>query len=338
MTSNEFPPVQQRLMAYVRRHFQPGLNHYRVARLTGDASMRQYFRYTSDSQDSFVLAAYPEPFDPESFNYKQIYDVLTSIEVPVPRILDLEGDLGIVLQEDLGNVTLQEYLMTAAPRQRRTRIREAIDHIVQIQRRGSRRVKPAYEVASLAFDQEKLDWELAFFRRHYLRNYRQFGERNFSGLEEECGRVASELSALPRVLCHRDYHVRNLMLFRDRLHVIDFQDARWGPASYDLASLLKDSCELSAAEVDEYLDYFMKNAGVEQSLDEFRRQFHLMVVQRLLKALGTFGYQVFVLENFIYEQYMPGSLHRALLSLDFLGSFPVIQRLVESELAGGVGA
>ena len=333
MTSKEFPPIQQRLMTYVRRHFQPGFNHYRIAKLIGDASMRQYFRYTSDSHDSFVLAAYTEPFDPESFNYKQIYDLLTSIDVPVPRILDLEGELGIVLQEDLGNVTLQEYLMTAAPRQRGMRIREAIDYIVQIQRRGSRRVMPGYEAASLAFDQEKLDWEFAFFRRHYLRNYRQFGERNFSGLKEECGRIASGLSALPRVLCHRDYHVRNLMWFRDRLYVIDFQDARWGPVSYDLASLLKDSVELSAREVDEYLDYFLKSAGLEEALDEFRRQFHLMVIQRLLKALGTFGYQVFVRENFIYEQYMPGSLHRTLLSLDFLGDFPVIQRLVESELA-----
>ncbi len=334
MTPGDFPPIQQRLMDYIRRRFQPGFNHYRVTKLIGDASTRQYFRYTADSEESFVLAAYPEPFDPESFNYKQMYDVLTSIEVPVARILDLQGDLGIVLQEDLGNVTLQEYLMTASPRQRRMRIREAIDHIIRIQQQGSGRVKPAYEAAGLAFDREKLDWEFAFFRRHYLGNYRQFEETDFPGLEEECGRIASQLSALPRVLCHRDYHVRNLMLFRDRLHVIDFQDARWGPVSYDLASLLKDSCELSPAEVDGYIDYFLRSAGMEQSLDEFRRQFHLMVVQRLLKALGTFGYQVFVLNNFIYEQYMPGSLHRTRLSLEYLGSFPVIQSLVESELTG----
>ena len=333
MTSREFPPIQQRLMTYVRRQFQPGFNHFRVAKLIGDASMRQYFRYTSDSRDSFVLAAYPEPFDPENFNYKQIYDLLTSIEVPVPRILDLEGELGIVLQEDLGNLTLQEYLMTATPPQRQERIREAIDHIVRIQSRGSGRVLPGYEAASLAFDREKLDWEFAFFRRHYLRNYRQFAKRNFSGLQEECDRIALELSTLPRVLCHRDYHVRNLMVFRNRLHVIDFQDARWGPTSYDLASLLKDSCELPAREVDEYLDYFLKNAGLEATWDQFQRQFHLMVVQRLFKALGTFGYQVVVRENFIYEQYMPGSLHRTLLSLDFLGDFPVIQRLIESELS-----
>ena len=58
MTANESSPIQQRLMTYVVRHFRPGLNHYRVAKLIGDASVRQYFRYTSNKQDSSILAAY----------------------------------------------------------------------------------------------------------------------------------------------------------------------------------------------------------------------------------------------------------------------------------------
>ncbi len=333
MTASELPPIQQRLMTYVRRHFRPGFNHYRVVKLVGDASMRQYFRYTSEKRDSCILAAYPEPFDPAHFNYKQIYDVLTSIGVPVPTILDLDGPLGIVLQQDLGNITLQEHLIGADPAERKIRIREAIDHIATIQRLGSPRVLSHHQAAHLSFDEEQLEWEFAFFRRHYLRNYRQFERTDLPGLGEECSRIAVELSALPRLLCHRDYHVRNLMIFEDRLYLVDFQDARWGPASYDLASLLKDSCELAATEVDGYIDYFLERAEVAPTREQFRRQFHLMVVQRLLKALGTFGYQVFVRENYLYEQYMAGSLHRTLLSLNYLESFPTIRHLVESELA-----
>jgi aminoglycoside/choline kinase family phosphotransferase len=333
MTPPDFPPVQQRLMTYVRRHFQPGFNHFQVVKLVGDASMRQYFRYRGGDRESFVLAAYPEPFDPENFNYKQVYDLLTGIEVPVPEILDLDGELGIVLQKDLGNLSLQEHLMTASPRERQARLREAIGHMVTIQRHGSRRVLPGTEAFTSSFDREKLNWEFAFFRRHYLRNYRGLEDRKVEGLEPECSRIAGELSELPRVLCHRDYHVRNLLLFQDRLYLIDFQDARWGPAAYDLASLLKDSCELPAGEVEDYIDYFLERSGRRPDVREFRREFHLMAVQRLLKALGTFGYQVFVRENHIYEQYMPGSLHRALLSLDWLGDFPVLRRLVTSELA-----
>ena len=333
MPANESPPIQQRIMTYVVRHFRPGFKHYRVAQLIGDASVRQYFRYTSDKQDSSILAAYPKPFDPAHFNYKQIYDLLVSIGVPVPKILDLDGELGIVLQQDLGNVTLQEHLLTAGEGERKIRIREAIDHIVRIQRQGSPRILPHYQATGLAFDREKLEKEFAFFQIHYLRNYRQLEENNFPSLGKEYSRIAVELAALPLVLCHRDYHVRNLMLFKDKLYVIDFQDARWGPSSYDLASLLKDSCKLAATEVEKYIDYFLADADLEETQDQFRRHFHLMVVQRLLKALGTFGYQVSVCKNFLYEQYMPGSLHRTLLSLDFLGDFPTIRHLVESELA-----
>jgi N-acetylmuramate 1-kinase len=149
--------------------------------------------------------------------------------------------------------------------------------------------------------------------------------------------VARELAAYPRFLCHRDYHVRNLMLKNEELFIIDFQDARQGPASYDLVSLLRDSIQLSAEEVDWFVDYYLSrvSGGVSPSLRErmeFRRQFDLMSIQRLLKALGTYGYQITQRGNFIYEQYVTGSLHRASLALRSIGEFPYIQTLVEGEV------
>ena len=123
------------------------------------------------------------------------------------------------------------------------------------------------------------------------------------------------------------------MVHRDRLYLIDFQDARWGPPAYDLVSLLKDSYDLHPKEVEEYLDYFLSRRNLDSSEKQFRREFHLMAVQRLSKALGTFGYQVFVRNNFIYEQYMVGSLRRLLLSLEYLDDFPKIRKLTEAELA-----
>ena len=325
-------------MMFVRREFQPGFNHYSVTKLIGDASMRQYFRYTSNSRESFILAAYPEPFDPDNFSYSQIYELLRNISIPVPEILKLDGPLGIVLQEDLGNVTLQKWLMRATTAQRRDKFRQAIDYIVTMQRAGSPLIAPHYQAASLAFDRDKLLWEFGFFRKHYLQNYRRLAEDNFPGLDGEFRRISEELAALPRFLCHRDFHVRNLMVHGDQLYSIDFQDARWGPATYDLVSLLKDSCDLPTQEVEDYLNYYLDRSELQPSSQQFRRHFHLMAVQRLSKALGTFGYQVFVRENFLYEQYMAGSLHRILLSLDHLSDFPSIQRFIESELANRSGS
>ncbi len=342
MTEPVFPPIQQRLMEFIRRRFEPGFNHYNVTKLVGDASARQYYRYFSDDGESYILAAYPEPFDPGKFSYKEIYDLLQEIEVPVPEILQMDGPLGIVLQEDLGNDSLQKIFRVAGEKQRLLLLKTSIDHIVAIQWRGTRAFRPEYEGFSLAFDEAKLKWEFDFFRKHYLGNYRRQPWDQSEVLDPEFQRIAAELASYPRILAHRDFHVRNMMVKQGILYVIDFQDARWGPPSYDLASLLKDSLELDDDTVAEAVEYYLDQVsraefvGLDPHVFDpaaFRRQFHLMCIQRLLKALGTYGYQIKVRENFIYEQYMAGSLHRALLSLEVLPEFPAIRRMVESELA-----
>ncbi len=332
MTEEKFPPIQQRLMEFIRREFHPGFNHYNVSKLIGDASSRQYFRYVTDSRKSFILAAYPEAFDPERFSYRQIYSLLREIGIPVPRILNLDGALGIVLQEDLGNDTLQRHFLEADELERKRRLRDSIDYIGRIQAEGSRRLQPGYEAAKLAFDEEKLNWEFSFFARQYLHNYRGFEDSAYAPLLEEFDRIAAELASAPRVLCHRDYHIRNLMLKDGKIYVIDFQDARWGPASYDLVSLLKDSIELSPGEVADHKSYYLSLTETGLTPRDFDRQFHLMSIQRLIKAQGTYAYQVIVRENFIYEQYMAGSLHRTQMALDALPEFPAIRKLVDAEL------
>jgi len=334
MPEKEFAPVQQRLMEFIRDEFRTGFNHSSVAKLIGDASSRQYFRYVTESEESCILATYPEPFRPESFSYKQIYDLFDKIGVPVPRIFRIDGDLGIVLQEDLGDQTLQHHFLTAEPDELTSRLKEAIGYVVQIQEDGTQGLSPECEGFRLAFDEEKLNWELWFFRCHYIEDYRGLKLEYEAELIEESERVSQELAAAPRVLCHRDYHIRNLMLKDDRLFVVDFQDARWGPASYDVASLLKDSIELSTELVQELVEYYLEARASSLDRTSFNREFHLMCIQRLLKALGTYGYQVAVRENLIYEQYMSGSLRRVLMSLQQVPEFPAIERFVESELAG----
>ncbi len=326
-------PIQQRLMEFIRREFRPGYNHYNVSKLIGDASARQYFRYVSEAGESFILAVYPEPFDPDSFAYGQIHELFSRIGLPVPRIHALDGALGIVLQEDLGNTTLQKHFLAAPLAERLELLRRAVDYIVTIQREGSRLLPTDSVAYPLAFDEEKLSWELNFFRRHYLQKYCGLGADS-PELDEEFARLARELAQGPRRLCHRDYHVRNLMLHQGAIYLIDFQDARWGPLSYDLVSLLKDSIELGPDQVRALEGYYLERSAFTGSVEDFTRQFHLMAIQRLLKALGTYAYQIGVRENFLYEQYMIGSLHRASLSLDALAEFPCIQDLVASQLEG----
>jgi hypothetical protein len=100
-----------------------------------------------------------------------------------------------------------------------------------------------------------------------------------------------------------------------QLFIIDFQDARMGPDTYDLASLLRDSyVDISDEALDDYLAYFQAFTGAPSAgpaSTEFRRRFDLMALQRNLKALGTFGYMTATRRNPVYIQYIPRTLRYA---------------------------
>jgi aminoglycoside/choline kinase family phosphotransferase len=229
----------------------------------------------------------------------------------VPRILGIAGDLGVLALQDLGDVTLQAHLGFAPPQQHAALYRQAVGLIETLQRRGRDLASGAYLPYGIAFDVSRLMWELDFFVKHFLEAYRgaaiPTAERD--ALRQELAVIAAALAAEPRVLCHRDYHSRNLMLHEHILYMIDFQDARLGPDTYDLVSLLRDSyIDLPDGTVDELIAYFLARAGRTDQEPAFRDRFDLMALQRNLKALGTFGFQTTARGNTVYIQYIPRTL------------------------------
>jgi aminoglycoside/choline kinase family phosphotransferase len=231
--------------------------------------------------------------------------------VPTPRVLGYDNALGILALQDLGDVTLQAHLGTQAFHAHAALYRQAVAHIVTMQTRGAALTSPAYLPYGIAFDVDKLTWELDFFLKHYLSAYRNavLPQAAFDAVRAEFQIIVEELAAEPRVLCHRDYHSRNLMLAQGTLYLIDFQDARMGPDTYDLASLLRDSyLDLNDITVNELIAYFLALKGGTAGAPDFRARFDLMALQRNLKAMGTFGYQTTTRQNPVYIQYMPRTL------------------------------
>ena len=288
----------------------------RVVPLTGDASDRRYFRVLLRDQPSQVLAVHPGPIEFERLPFVNVARLFSALPVPVPRILDHSDPLGIVALQDLGDVTLQAHLGTASPAEHDALYREAVSLIATLQRRGADVASNGYVPYGVAFDVEKLTWELQFFSRHFLQGYRGSAvtATHQDALAAEFTSIASELAGEHRVLCHRDYHSRNLMLHEGRLYIIDFQDARMGPDTYDLVSLLRDSyVDFTEQEVEQLIAFFLalrgdRADGVPESASEFRRRFDVMALQRNLKALGTFGFQTISRGNPVYIQYIPRTL------------------------------
>ena len=310
--------ARERIHGYLERSGLAAGNP-RVVGLTGDASDRRYFRVLRPDAPSFVLALYAAPFDVRTLPFVNVATLMAKMPVPIPAVLGHADDLGVLALEDLGDVTLQAHLGAASPAEHAALYRQAVALIATLQRRGADLASADYLPYGIAFDVEKLTWELDFFTRHFLEAYRGVmlspGQRD--ALSAEFALLVNTLANEPRVLCHRDYHSRNLMLHESQLYIIDFQDARMGPDTYDLVSLLRDSyVDLPDHTVDELLAYFLALKGFTGSEREFRNRFDTMALQRNLKALGTFGYQTTARRNPVYIQYIPRTLKYVRDNLD----------------------
>jgi N-acetylmuramate 1-kinase len=283
----------------------------RVVPLTGDASDRRYFRILLPDAPSIVLALNSAPFDVRTLPFVNVATLMAKMPVPIPQVLGHADDLGVLALQDLGDVTLQAHLGAASPAEHAALYRQAVALIATLQKRGEQLASPEYLPYGISFDVEKLTWELDFFTKHFLEAYRgvTLADDQRTALREEFAMIVRELASEPRVLCHRDYHSRNLMLCESQLYIIDFQDARMGPDTYDLVSLLRDAyVDLPEQTVDDLLAYFLALKGVTGHDPDFRRRFDVMALQRNLKALGTFGYQTTARRNPVYIQYIPRTL------------------------------
>jgi aminoglycoside/choline kinase family phosphotransferase len=333
--------ARERLAGYLAR--QKRARKAEITALTPDASTREYFRVPW-KRGSAVAAVYPEPFDPAVHPYLDITRLFLECGLPVPEIYDVDGAAGIIVQEDLGDRQLLQVLDEASDDEREGLLEEAIDIIARIQAATPKAFERDSIACKLAFDEAKLSWELDFFFEHYFGSLRGETLRHAEAaeLKAELNDVAAELSASPRVLCHRDYHACNLIVDQhDRLRIIDHQDARMGPASYDLVSLLLDRVTAMPplAEIRERR-LFLLGQRERQGLtpydpDEFAREFRLMTVQRCLKACGTFSYQLGVRGRVDpYAQFINPMLAITLQAAEWLDRFPVLRRMIKERING----
>ena len=320
---------------------QQGMTGREIIPLTPDASTRKYYRIGWKKRTA-VAAVYPEPFDPEFHPYLDVTRLFLECQIPVPEIYAVEGTAGIIVQEDLGDQQLFQMYDDASEDKCDEYKEKAISLIAKIQKATDKANEMQSIASRLAFDEAKLSWELDFFFDHYFGSLR--GEKLRHGevaeVKAELNDIAAELAAAPRVLCHRDYHAANLMIDpKKRMRIVDHQDARMGPASYDLVSFLLDRqpCPPSLAELRSHRLYFLeerRQLGLGAiDPDDFAQEFRLMTVQRGLKATGTFSYQSAVAgRGAVYLHFIEPTLQIVLQAIDWLDRFPTLRRMLKERI------
>jgi hypothetical protein len=339
---------EKRVMNYTSRYFAIPLEEVRFQALTPDASTRKYYRVFSgaDPAETFIISLYPAPFNAHDNSFVDVSRLFERAGLPVPRIIDVADTDGIILQEDLGDVSLAQWLGDAGERgdtkDVETMLRQAIELIARIQATTDLACEMDSVSCHLAFDEDKLSWELNYFFDHFFGSLKQkqFAPEEADAIKLDLQDVAAELAARPRVLTHRDYHGMNLMVDRQGdLRIIDHQDARMGPATYDLVPLLVERRSQPACEawVQEHQNYFLsaraKLGLPEIEPEELQYEFHLMTVQRQLKAIGTFSYQTAVVgRGEFYEKYIAPSIATVLraMSKNGMKEYPALRKALET--------
>lgn len=339
---------EKRVRNYAARHFGTASENIILTGLTPDASTRKYFRIADQHQpyETLIVSLYPAPFNPLDNTFLDVTRLFERAQLPVPQIVDVAGTEGIILQEDLGDTSLTTW-MNEAEISGNTQgagemLRQAIELIARIQA-ASNLARETNSVASrLAFDEDKLGWELNFFFDHFFGSYRkqQLPPAEEQAIKTDLQAIAAELSARPRVLTHRDYHGMNLMVDpHGQLRVIDHQDARMGPATYDLVPLLVERRLAPADEawVETWQQVFLRERdqlGLPPiALEELHYEFNLMTVQRQLKAIGTFSYQTGVAgRGEFYEKYIVPAIATVLRAMRTPGmrEYPALRAALEN--------
>ncbi|WP_278421773.1 aminoglycoside phosphotransferase family protein [Stutzerimonas kunmingensis] len=252
---------------------------------SSDASFRRYFRWQGGERSLIVMDAPPPQEDCRPF--VKVAQMLDQAGVHVPQILASDLERGFLLLTDLGR---QTYLDVIDQSNAEQLFEDAVEALLKFQLHPVAQPMPAY-------DEALLRRELQLFPEWYVQRHlgHSFSEAQQAAWERICRQLIDSALAQPRVLVHRDYMPRNLMISEPNPGVLDFQDAVLGPVSYDITSLFKDAfLSWPEAQVRAWLEGYWhkaRAAGVTlpESLDEFLRASDLMGLQRHLKVIGIFA-------------------------------------------------
>lgn len=261
-----------------------------IAPASADASFRRYFRVTAKGRDYIVMDAPPAHEDCRPFI--AVARLFGDAGVHVPEVLAQDLDRGFLLLTDLGNTTYLAALSDAAldPGVARELYLASNDALIRIQQASRPGVLPEY-------DRALLTRELMLFPGWYVAKHLgvTMTDEQTATLDTAFERLLANNLAQPQVYVHRDWHSRNLMVSDPNPGILDFQDAVYGPITYDLASIYRDAYIQwdEEQQLDWVIRYWEKARAarlpVPDDFGAFWRDFEWMGAQRHIKVLGIFA-------------------------------------------------
>lgn len=295
-------------------------------------SGRCFYRVTDrDSPQSWIVMVYTND-RPDNARFASITDFLINHRVAVPAILGRREDEGYLLVQDLGNVDLGEFEGHDWERILRPRYESALETVFALHEISEAQCPPDLPQLEFCFDADLYQWEQDYFFNHYASHF-ESAEMLALGTHPTLSGLRDWLSSLPRYLVHRDFQSTNVMFHQDRCYLIDYQGMRFGLPEYDVASLVFDpyvglTCEQQSELVAHY--YRLKQrAGHGDSFDSFVGKLDGCALQRLMQALGAYGFLGLTKGKREFLQHIAPARHR--LASVAESAFPEMHEVLRSD-------
>ena len=306
---------------------------FTIVQLAGDASARRYYRVIQ-GEKTWVLMSW-EPFTAEAYPFLSVQKHFLACYVQVPEVVAIGESLGVLLLEDLGDLTLErKFWESSKPEASENFYLKTIDELIKIHD-----VATFSDIKSTAsttkFDTAKFMWEMNYAKDNLLSGLLnvKLNEAAANELDSAFMSFCSILDQQPKVICHRDFHSRNVMLKLNRVIIIDFQDARLGPVQYDLVSLFKDSyVDMSDEYAARLMNYYLQNSKLKKSPtfseEEFFKIYELQSLQRCFKACGSFASFMNQRGDTRYLKYLSPTLRRVFKALAHFPEYSILNKIL----------
>ena len=287
--------VKNKLLQLYKKQFGSEAVSFEMLPLSG--SYREYARLGTESLQ--VIGAWNADIK-ENVAFLEFSVQLAAAGVPVPEIYAVSDDKTVYLQQDLGSVTLFDFLSNVRKQEGFSRTitdvyRKVLEQLPRIQVEGGKQINYSVCYPRSAFDKQSMLWDLSYFKYYFLKLAKiQFDEQL---LEDDFQRFADYLlSAGNDFFMYRDFQSRNIMLKDGGVYFIDYQGGRKGALQYDLASLLYDGkADIPQQIRNELFEYYLDQLEKFIPVDryEFRRFYRGFVIIRIMQAMGAYGFRGF---------------------------------------------
>ena len=312
MTPTSRSAKTELLLRQTRIHF-PRLEEaaVKITPIEKGGSDRKFYRVRCSPEQTIILVKYNLERE-ENRHYVEIAEFLAEHHIRGPRIYFHDPAEGLIWIEDLGKSDLWSY-REESWLVRRAFYESALGEIVKLHCLPEEAGSAIQKNLPAAFDAALYRWEQNYFFENCLGRYFGVEEKKLSEVTAlpALHEIAERLGQRPRVLVHRDFQSQNIIMRNAQAHLIDFQGMRPGLAEYDLASMLFDTyVTLSRAECEELLAAYeaKRNAAINPLSAQFHEIFRLCGIQRLMQALGAYGFLGLVKGNKTFLNHIPAAM------------------------------